>query len=101
MQPPTALAHPLTIRLPQIETASLRKIIDREIVSALNDCPAHLHRQVYACPNFQQRLTAFILNRLSNSVDIAVEPRSIQHIAQSGIHYLLHEETLQKMRYKN
>lgn len=85
----------------QFETGNLRSTIDREIISALNDYPIHLHRQVYTCPNFHQRLTVFILNRLLNSVDIAVEPRSIQCIAQSGIHYLLHEETFQQMKCKN
>lgn len=101
MQPPITLANPLTDLSSQTKTGSLRRAIDREISSALNHYPAHLHRQVYTCPIFHQRLTGFILDRLSSTIDSTIERQAIQHITQSGIHYLLHEETLQQMKYKS
>jgi hypothetical protein len=78
-------------------TATITTLIEQGITQLLNDCPGYLYREL-TCSHLRQRLVEFMHDRLSQSPLKTVSKKELQAIAQSGLHYLLQEETLHRMK---
>jgi hypothetical protein len=82
---------------PALTTPALTLLIEQSITQLLNDCPVYLYREL-TCSHRYQRLVGFMHDRLSQSTLQTMSEDEIQAIAQSGLHYLLQEETLRRMK---